>query len=519
MKILFPRLSRISLEDWLKYHPYDKEMSSDHFYISMSNDIQHEILHIDINDNLVGSDYKYLSCTLACYFEDIVSQTGIWTTFVDTHKSLYNKYLPFYDTEDYAYGEINLADIRFLIWHFCSNLSVMNHLIDPYSLDGEEMALIVYNMLTEASDQAPRNEDLRNALILPSDATVYQAKEIADYLFFGSYLNRYYMMTRMEEAVINIKNQKGVNKKNLDPLIYDKHAELLFNTVSPVLAQHSFEILACRVGESHPQYRKIQSVSKRKEGLFRYKGSTVAHVQLEHIATGLTIEINTTHGPDWKIPLVADQTVVRLGFTEWNDDRWVQGTVFRITDPEKMIPDDVEKYLFAPVASQLGVVKRQEECFLEVNNGKRLAFFKDKKAAFSFVDDIWGSYHGKYGESMDRKLFDVHNLTFNVDDDSENIVVFFNPQGGVEFYADMAHFISCPGNPFFVSDSEANIETLLFDECISTEFVSLLIENRMIEIEPLLGEGGYQYVWNNCDFLLRYWKREYYRTEPKLFVE
>jgi hypothetical protein len=305
----------------------------------------------------------------------------------------------------------------------------------------------------------------------------------------------------------------------LDPLVYDKRTDLLFNTVSPLLAQRSFEILACRVGESHPQYHKIQSISKRKEGLFRYKGTTGVHTQWEHIATGLTIDINTIHGPEWTIPLVADQTVVRLGFTEWNDDRWVQGPIFPIIDPEKMIPDAGEKYLFAPVASQLGVVKRQEECFLEVNNGKRLAFFKDKKAAFSFVDDIWRSYHGKYGESMDRKLFDVHNLTFNMDDDSENIVVFFNPNGGTEFYADMAQFISDPNNPFYVTDSEADIEMLFFAEYISPEFVAFLIGNRMIEIEPIAGAGGFQYVWNNCDFLLRYWKREHYKTEPKLFVE
>jgi len=122
MRNIFPRLSRITLNDWLEYHPYNREVSSDHFYISLSNDIQHEMLLVDVEDQLVGADYKYLSCMLACYLEDIVSQTGIWRSFIDTHRNLYGKYLPFYYMAGYEHGDLNLADIQFMIWHFCSNL-------------------------------------------------------------------------------------------------------------------------------------------------------------------------------------------------------------------------------------------------------------------------------------------------------------------------------------------------------------------------------------------------------------
>ena len=198
MKNLFPRFSRIALKDWLEYHPYHREVSSDHFYLDLCNDIQHEMLLIDVYDYLVGADYKYLACMLACYAEDTVSQTGIWTSFVDEHHKLYGKYLPFYDMTGYERGEINLADIQFLIWHFCSNLSVHTHFIDPYSIENAEIAAIVYAMFHEISGQAPVNEDLKTALTLAPDADIDTVREHLDFFFFGCYMHHYYTTTLME---------------------------------------------------------------------------------------------------------------------------------------------------------------------------------------------------------------------------------------------------------------------------------------------------------------------------------
>jgi hypothetical protein len=129
-------------------------------------------------------------------------------------------------------------------------------------------------------------------------------------------------------------------------------------------------------------------------------------------------------------------------------------------------------------------------------------------------------FHLEYGmDSIDRKLFDVHELTFEVDDDAENIVVFFNPQCGMEFYPEIADCILLWDNIYFDPNTETGIEDLMLDERISSDFISFVIENQMIELEPLTGKGGYHYVLANCDFLLRYWKKERYVSEPKMFVD
>ena len=509
MKTRFPRFSRIALKDWLEYHPYHSEVSSDHFYIDLCNDLQHEMLLCDVEDILVGSDYKYLSCMLACYFEDIVSQTGIWTSFIDEHHKLYGKYLPFFDMTGYERGELNLADIQFLIWHFSSNLSIYNHFMDPFSIEKTEIAQTVYAILNETAGQALVNEDLKTALTLPLNANMDKVWELLDFFFFGCYIHQYYTTTLLEEEILNVKNKKGTQKD-----IDNRRASILFNRVSPLLAQSSGKILAHWAGESHPLYKNLMSLSKRKEGWFLYEGESDNYIQLKHIASDTPI--NLIH-PDWDFPLVAGKTIMRTGIVQWDNDWYATGPFFPENDSKNMKISQKEKFLFASVALHLGIIKREEDCFLEVSGNKRLVIIENKREIFSFIDNVWETYHFKYGmESIDRKLFDVHSVTFDVDDDLENIVIFFNPQIGMEFYPDIAQYISIDDNPYFNKNADTNIEELILNERVSSDFIFFLINNQLIEIEQISGDQGFNFVRTDCDFLLRYWKKERYVAEPLL---
>jgi len=210
-----------------------------------------------------------------------------------------------------------------------------------------------------------------------------------------------------------------------------------------------------------------------------------------------------------------------MGIVQWEDDWYAVGTAFPIiTGYENVQINENEKYIFKIVETQIGIVKRQEESFLEVNNNKRILILDNKRDAFIFIDKVWELYHLKYGiDTIDRKLFDVHGLTFDVNDDLENLTLFFNPCSGLEFYPNIAQCIILPDNKYFNKNAEADIEDLILDEKISSDFILFLIENKMIEIESLHNGSGFNYIWNNCDFLLRYWKKERYIPEPKLFVD
>ena len=512
MKTFYSRLSQVSLKDWLEYHPYNEEAASDRFYINLCNDIQHEMLLFDVEDHLVGADYKYLACMLTCYFEDMVSETGIWTSFTGEHHKLYGKYLPFYDLEGYDPEDVNLADIQFLIWHFCSSLSVHGHFIDPFSIENTEIARMVYDMLYEAADRAPENGNMKAALVLAPDANIDEVSKHLDFFFFGCYLNRYYMTTLLQKEILDVKNMKGTQKD-----IDNRRVHLLFNRVSPLLAQRSGEMAACRAGGSHPLCQNLMSLSIRKEGTFLYIGSTDRNLQMKHIASGVLIDLVM---PDWNFPMMEGVTVIRAGIVQWDGEWYAAGPVFPSSGDKNKEIAESEKCLFSQKASQLGIIRREEECFLEVSKNRRYMFLESKAAAFSFIDRVWETYHMKYGiDSKDRKMFDVYHATFDVDENFDNLVIFFNSRTGMEFYPNIAHCISIWDNPFFDIYAETHIESLIMDQRVSSEFIFFLIENQLIEIEPVSGDGGFHYVWANCDFLLRYWKKEKYVSEPELFIE
>ena len=299
--------------------------------------------------------------------------------------------------------------------------------------------------------------------------------------------------------------------------IDDRRAHLLFNRVSPLLAQHSGKILANWLGSSHPLYKNLISLSKRQEGVFLYEGATSTHLQMKHIASAALVDLKN---PDWGFPLVAGKTTVRIGIVQWGDEWYAMGPAFPVANYDHERITEKEKCLFGTVASHLGIIKREEECFFEVNDNKRILFLDNKRETFSFIDHVWETYHLKYGmDSMDRKLFDVHAVTFDVDEDLEDMTIFFNPRAGMEFYPDIARYISGENNLYFDNDAETNIEELILNERVSSDFISFLIENKMIEVESVSGKEGYHYVLTDCDFLLRYWKKEQYETKPKLFVE
>ena len=78
--------------DWLAMHPY-KTSATDLYYVKLSNRIFDAIETVLDNtpyENdilaLTKDEKKRLSCTLAAYFEDIISQTNIFAAFRTENK-------------------------------------------------------------------------------------------------------------------------------------------------------------------------------------------------------------------------------------------------------------------------------------------------------------------------------------------------------------------------------------------------------------------------------------------------
>lgn len=90
---------RIYLKDWLELKPYDKQTVTDGYYLKICNEVKDAIIKNDrqnlLQIFLTKSEIVLFVCFLTTYFEDLISETNIWNSFIKAHQKLYNKQLPF----------------------------------------------------------------------------------------------------------------------------------------------------------------------------------------------------------------------------------------------------------------------------------------------------------------------------------------------------------------------------------------------------------------------------------------
>ena len=129
---------RIYSGDWKTLHPYTGSAPTDLYYITLANKVLaairpiEEALADDDYRKIDDSEQKELACILTAYFEDIISQTGIFQAFTRVYHRRFGKPLPFYTLDsDYTPGEINIEEVQFLIWHYHMQLNNLDVAYSP----------------------------------------------------------------------------------------------------------------------------------------------------------------------------------------------------------------------------------------------------------------------------------------------------------------------------------------------------------------------------------------------------
>lgn len=148
----------IFLNDWLDIHPYINALPSDFYFVKLANRLFEEL------DERTPEDVRTnIALFVAAYLEDVISGLGLWNAFVEGHRRLYGRNLPFYDAGgNYECGCINVEDVRFIIWYTCQKKMKRGIYLDPLSVEVSAEADKLYGILDEVYDDAPENPLLEN---------------------------------------------------------------------------------------------------------------------------------------------------------------------------------------------------------------------------------------------------------------------------------------------------------------------------------------------------------------------
>lgn len=530
--------NRIYIQDWLDLKPYDKQVTSDHYYLNLANEIHDALREPSIAQMLLSNyldeeDFKFLSSFLTSYFEDLITGTNLWPSFIKMHEDHYGKKIPFYAYSDYEDDEINPQDVAFLIWYFINSISE-DAVVWPLNDFIINAGNLVYDILDEHWEYAPENEDLKSIYSLPDDADFYQARNLIDLVLFKSYLFHTDTAMRLLAEELRIIETNKHEDIILD-MLHEARDQTLHSSRTRLLALKGKDWAAAVVGSEHALYHDLKHISQKISGLFLYKGQDEADVFIEHIASGKNFKMTKASFDHYEELNEAD-LILFLSIVRWKSEWWFSGVYFKKAFDADLILDeknsikkrmetnflDLENY---PEKFE-EIINSQEKAFLEFNKGAQIAFLNS-----SDLDNFIQGYRGYYNDTLQlsekdskkalkraRKeglFLNQNNEIEGLSDHSENALVFFNPKSGIEVAHGINNLFPLDINPQGKDgfDGQDFIELLVFEE-FSPELVKYCLslwknsDNEILKKrEPYLKE---------LDFLLRYWKGSSYYSIPQI---
>ena len=254
---------KIFPKDWLQLHPYKQSTPVDSYYTTIANRIYDILVQTELINSFEGDEAKQLCIRMAAYFEDVISELGIWRAYITTAKELYGKYLPFYTPDDHYYDdEANLEDVRFLLWHFTQQYHGYRKgtFVSPDNPTNEWAARLIYQIFWDEWTTAPENNRMK--ALFAHDAVI-DSQESYEPLLFWFHYQMYLMVDANEELREQTQtfwNSFRNDPENLNAMIMTLHQQLAYTSRTSFLGMTSPEWLLKVIPQDHPNRAFFEQV-------------------------------------------------------------------------------------------------------------------------------------------------------------------------------------------------------------------------------------------------------------------
>lgn len=528
---------RIYIQQWLDLKPYKSQAPTDRYYLNLCNQVK-KTMNTDKHSfvfqvYLNNAEIDLLACFITSYFEDLISETNIWNTFIKIHQREYEKYLPFYEIEgDYYEKEINLHDICFLTWYFLTTVQ-QDSLIFPLNDFIIETARKVMKVFENAWEHAPENEVLQTFYAIDeAEEDFYKVRNLIDIILFQTYLFYPDTLFDTRESELELIEERKDDEYLLD-LLHANRNYRLHNSHTRLLGLKGQEWVAEILGENHRLSKDILNMSKQIVGLFFYKGQDNENIFLEHVASGMKFNL-VKKSYDHSENLIEVDTLLTMGIAQWKNEWWFSGISLQNDFNPDLVLDEKNSIHSRSAVNFLehkdndleDMLDKQFKAFKKFNNNQPIAFMASGKID-AFIDDYMAFFNDsldlsqKEREQADQRARDdgffagEDEMKFS-SDELESGLVFFNPKNGIEVALEINSAFPMKNNSFYNEDeSEEHIMHLFFEEDYSAELVLYCIDNFKQDLKFFNSTLGKLYL-DNMDFLLRFWKREHYFSSPRI---
>lgn len=493
---------RIYPKDWMEWHPYTRIGKTDRYYTNIANDIFKIIDQEFYAKDPFGEKEKMkrAACCITAYFEDIISKIGIWKAFTDECKRLYDSYLPFYQLtdEEYFNDEINVEDIRFLLWHHIQQTRDKS-IINPENEAIEVVAQQIYELLSDEFETAPENEELQ---ALFSQDKRYDSfaeyKEFLCWFHYHSYLNAF-NNDELQKDLIDFLDEDSDQEPSMDflrLLTYATTIFLSFTSRKNMLSLTSPKWLSLIYGPQYQQAEDFSNVELRKSAPYLFNSMDEKFIHVTNMDTDEKLCINRTSiTPKTANSLVPDESVLNCTLVfyagTWNE-------------PGDLIVVKKDNSSLKEIQEEKEYHEKNEKAynlFMEKSNGVPFAFFKSHEEYHNFVTQVLG-----------LKLSDGYRLPKGA---PQQLMIRVTRKEGLHFTGEGVACIKSPLNPFYDSEiaKEKAINFYANPSLSTFEFAYYLHEHQLLPDAGLKSINGHEYgaalLENNWDFIVRYFLQDF----------
>ena len=310
---------------------------------------------------------------------------------------------------------------------------------------------------------------------------------------------------------------------NIDDKTYNEHTRLL--------ALKGQDWVAEFLGDDNPLSGHYKNI-KRIYGYFLYRGEDGKNLFIEHVASGKKFNLLKKSIEGYEAP-DKNETILVIGMALWQNEWWLSGSYMKIPYNKELIMKEKNSILNKNSLNFLDdkltkesnkILAKQFEIFKKFNNGSQIAFLPSDR-----INEFYMDFMIYYNNSLNlsnkekakqQKLRDKYSFSqdtgVNFSEIGETGLVFFNHRRGIEIGLEVARAFPLPENPYFDENesTKAFMAMLLSDE-FSPELIKFCVENCKDKL-PFFIEGYGQFIIDDLDFLLRFFKKNIYHPTPNI---
>lgn len=238
----------IQVREFMKLQPgYPQVSDTDKYYYVIAVHVGRAWDRCGALVDIVDRVRERVVLAIIGYYQDIVADAGLWRTFTKLHREQHGTPLPHYTLgDDYIDYELNVDDLRYLIWYTLACSAEVDHALSPHDEELLLLARAVHEVLDFDYEHAPAPVELTmlTGVDLNDEAEARGVYDLAHWFYWRSYLMQCNAAAATQEvmpeaqAIIAKHGEHGAA-----PLLHDLNDRIMatrnaeFGPISMPLAQ------------------------------------------------------------------------------------------------------------------------------------------------------------------------------------------------------------------------------------------------------------------------------------------